>query len=203
MNNINDKIKQKYQTKAKDSFKTKINLFLFQAAITKQLNFTKNDFEKFKITDELVKCYTSEYWQQELDYSIYGLKIPEIENAIKLLEKESIEILKELEKEYINTFSRIFPESDFDKLLSKNECHYCKITIEEIEKLGDNKLLYKKNLRGWNFEIDRLNSNFEYTPHNCVMSCYWCNNAKTDEFSETEFLKIGASIRKVWEERLK
>ena len=200
---MNNETRQKFKTKAKDSFKTKKNLFLFHTAISKQLNFTKSDFEKFKITDDLVKCYSAEYWQQETDYQINGLEISEIESTINVIEKKYTDIIKELETDYVDSFSKIFPEEDFEKLLSVRECHYCKITIGEIEELGNRKLLYKKTLRGWNLEIDRLNSNFEYTPKNCVMSCYWCNNAKTDEFTEAEFLKIGAEIKKVWENRKK
>ena len=60
----------------------------------------------------------------------------------------------------------------------------------------------EKNFRGWNLEIDRLNSNFEYKPDNCAMACYWCNNAKTDEFTEDEFMVIGEAIKNVWRERL-
>ncbi|MCK9206401.1 MAG: hypothetical protein M0P66_04740 [Salinivirgaceae bacterium] len=194
---------QKYKAKAKDSFKTKKNLFLSHSVINGEIEFNKRDFENFDISSDLVKCYTSEYWQQELDYPIKGLKISEIETAINVIEKNYADLIKELEKDYLDSFSKVFPETDFEELLSEKECHYCKITVDEIDKLGIRKLLYKKALRGWNLEIDRLNSNFEYFPKNCVMSCYWCNNAKTDEFSEAEFFKIGAEIKKVWEDRQK
>jgi 5-methylcytosine-specific restriction endonuclease McrA len=52
----------------------------------------------------------------------------------------------------------------------------------------------KKNERGWNFEIDRKKPNLEYTTENCVAACYWCNNAKTDEFDDVEFKPIGELI---------
>jgi 5-methylcytosine-specific restriction endonuclease McrA len=200
---MTNKIKQKYKAKAKDSFKTKKNLFLFHSVINRKSEINKQDFEDFDISEDLVKCYTSEYWQEELDYQINELKIFEIEKAINVIEKNYADIIKELETIYINSFSNIFPEKDFERLVSARKCHYCKITIDEIEELAVKKLLNKKTLRGWNLEIDRLNSNFEYTPKNCVMSCYWCNNAKTDEFTEAEFLKIGAEIKKVWEDRRK
>ena len=198
---MKNEIQQKYKIKAKDSFRTKKNLFIFYSVINRKSEVNKHDFENFVISEDLVKCYTSEYWQQDLEYLIEGLKIAEIETAINEFEKNYVDIIKELEANYINTFSRIFPVEDFEKLLSESECHYCKISVKEVNVLGVRKLLYKKTLRGWNLEIDRLNSNFEYTPENCVMSCYWCNNAKTDEFTEAEFLKIGAEIKKVWEDR--
>jgi 5-methylcytosine-specific restriction endonuclease McrA len=201
---MNNKLKSKYKAKAKDSFKTKKNMFLFQAVINNKSTLSKPDFNDFSISEKLVHLYSSEYWQQPMDYRINELKISEIEEKIKLLESENIDLLNKLEVEYIeDIFSSKFPEAEFENLLNQKTCHYCGISIDDIEKLGNSKKLYKKTLRGWNLEIDRLNSNFEYTPDNCVMCCYWCNNAKTDEFTETEFLKIGKEIKKIWEERLK
>ncbi len=200
---MNKETRQKYRAKAKDSFKTKKNLFLFYNVINRIAVINKTDFEKFNISTDLVKCYTSEYWQQELDYKINEMEISEIVTAINVAEKDYAGLIKELETNYVDSFSNIFPETEFERLTLGNQCHYCKITRGEIEELAAKKMLYKKSLRGWNLEIDRLNSNFEYKPENCVMSCFWCNNAKTDEFTEAEFLKIGAEIRKVWEDRLK
>jgi len=200
---MKSEIRQKYRAKAKDSFKTRKNLFVFHSVINGLSEINKSDFERFDISEDLVKSYTSEYWQQEPDYQINGLRISEIETTINVIEKNYADLIKELETNYVDSFSSVFPETDFEKLVSERQCHYCKITVDEIEELGEKRLLYKKTLRGWNLEIDRLNSNFEYTPKNCVMSCYWCNNAKTDEFTEAEFLRIGAEIKKVWEDRRK
>jgi hypothetical protein len=200
---MENEVRKKYKTKAKDSFRTKKNLFLFQVVTDKKITFSEKDFENFSITNDLVLRYTSEYWQQPTDYEINGLRISAIIEKFEILEKENSDLLNRLENSYINNFSEIYPEIEFENLLSKTKCHYCNITIQEIDQLGGNKKLYKKTLRGWKLEIDRLNSNFEYKPDNCVISCYWCNNAKTDEFTELEFVKIGKEIRKVWEERLK
>ena len=38
-------------------------------------------------------------------------------------------------------------------------------------------------------EIDRIKANHEYLKDNVVLACYWCNNAKSDEFSEPEFTR--------------
>jgi len=69
--------------------------------------------------------------------------------------------------------------------------------------LATKRKLFKKNERGWSLEIDRKNSNLEYSKENCVMSCYWCNNAKTDEFTAEEFAVIGKAIAMVWHDRLR
>ena len=65
---------------------------------------------------------------------------------------------------------------------------------KKIEELAQKGKLYKKNERGWNMEIDRKKPNLEYTTDNCVAACYWCNNAKTDEFDDEEFEPIGEQI---------
>lgn len=200
---MNKDIRAKYISKSKDSFKTKKNLFVFHLAINSINSFTASDFDKFEINDELVKIYTTEYWQQFEEYEINGISIKSIFEKIKNLEQLNSGLLKTCENKYVEQFNLKFPESEFIKLLSVDSCHYCKITKSEIEKLGENHKLNKKSLRGWTLEIDRLNSNFEYEPKNCVMACYWCNNAKTDEFTESEFLQIGETINKIWQKRLK
>lgn len=50
--------------------------------------------------------------------------------------------------------------------------------------------------------MDRKVSNREYTADNCVMCCYWCNNAKTDEFTDQEYQLMGDAMRNIWQERL-
>jgi len=198
---MNSTILSKYRKKAKDSFKTKKNIFLFDRVINNKIEFTYEDFEKFQITNDLVKIYAGEYWQQEYTYVINGKTIKEIQDRIAEIESKNIK-LKEFEKKYIENFSKIFPEEDFEKLLNQKECHYCKITIEELEKLADKRKLFNKTNRGWTLEIDRLKPNLEYSKENCVMACYWCNNAKTDEFDEEEFKPIGQEIEKIWKKRL-
>ncbi|MEZ5004207.1 MAG: hypothetical protein R2730_14340 [Chitinophagales bacterium] len=192
----------KYRTKAKDSFKTKRNLFLFDLVLNGKDEFSKEEFEQFMIKEDLAKCYTTRYWQQESDKPINDIKIGDIYNRIKQIEGKCSDVLKELEYEYIQSFSKVITEEKFIELISKESCHYCGITEKKIDILSGKQRLYKKNLRGWNLEVDRLNSNFEYVFENCVMACYWCINAKTDEFTEDEFKLIGKTIGEIWERRL-
>jgi hypothetical protein len=46
-------------------------------------------------------------------------------------------------------------------------------------------------------EVDRIESKESYSPENCVLACYPCNNAKSDVFAYAEFMKIGSIIGKV------
>ncbi|MGM0530563.1 MAG: hypothetical protein ACQER7_04365 [Bacteroidota bacterium] len=193
----------KYKKKAEASFKTKLNLFLFQCALNEKTSFKDSEFEEFQINEELVKKYTTQYWQWELHEEIENKKIEDLIKSIDKLKEVNKETIKKLKLQYIKSFDRVFSKEDFEKLLDEKECHYCKITEDRIENLCDKGKLFKKSTRGWSLEIDRLDSNYEYTKNNCVKACYWCNNAKTDEFTEAEFLKIGNVIKEIWEERLK
>lgn len=85
------------------------------------------------------------------------------------------------------------------------KCCYCGITEKQLGLLGKKELLKTKRIknRGHSLEIDRKLPNLEYSDQNCCMACYWCNNAKTDEFSPSEFKEIARGINKVWNERLK
>jgi 5-methylcytosine-specific restriction endonuclease McrA len=199
------KVFSRYHDKANDSFITKVKLYFFDKALKDGWhNLNLEDFRSFIIEPELLKTYTTEYWQYEPDYQITGsLTNDQIYRIIQHKETEFKDKIQEFRDDYIkNEFQRQFPPEKFEQLLKANECAYCGITLEMINDLAENQQLFKKNYRGWTFEVDRKNSNVEYTPDNCVMSCYWCNNAKTDEFSFEEFLDIGEVIRSVWDKRL-
>lgn len=82
-------------------------------------------------------------------------------------------------------------------------CHYCGVTQEELNKLHDIGISNKRTTRGKTLEIDRKIPNEQYTNiSNLTYSCYWCNNAKTDTFSEEEFKIIGKAISTIWKQRL-
>lgn len=82
-------------------------------------------------------------------------------------------------------------------------CHYCKITQEELNQLHKIGINNKRTTRGRTLEIDRKISEEKYDNFsNLTYACYWCNNAKTDTFTEEEFLIIGKSISYVWKQRL-
>lgn len=78
----------------------------------------------------------------------------------------------------------------YDK--QKESCNYCGITQSELHtivKLRDGKLtLNKKTKRSkGTLEIEKLNANLGYTFKNCVLSCPFCNNAKSNLISEDDW----------------
>lgn len=99
-------------------------------------------------------------------------------------------------------FPVIFPSEKFNLFTEAEKCVYCEITIPMVVELANKQQLYMKNYLGWSLEVDRIDSNKEYSPENYVKDCYWCNNAKTDEFTFEEFKEVGISIEKIWKIRL-
>lgn len=84
-------------------------------------------------------------------------------------------------------------------------CHYCGLTIKDMEALHEVPGFINKRdaTRGYSLEIDRKISYLPYDNiDNLTLACYWCNNAKTDTFTENEFLQIGRMFNQVWFHRL-
>jgi len=86
------------------------------------------------------------------------------------------------------------------------KCFYCDITESDIKKLITQNSITTKRLitRGRKLEIDRRRPNLKYDQiSNLVLSCYWCNNAKTDEFTDIEFKSyIAPGIKQIWKDRI-
>ena len=131
--------------------------------------------------------------------------IEDIYETMKVWRENHKAEIDQLRKHYINqTFQTVLPKEDFVEFVNRgNQCDYCHITLPQINELIDKRKLNKKHItRGWSLEIDRKVPNLEYTVDNCVWCCYWCNNAKTDEFSYEEFKKVGQVMKTIWDVRL-
>lgn len=127
--------------------------------------------------------------------------------------KEQREELSEIRKIWKTKYNN--PETtetfwDFKRWYDSVErkCYYCGVTEPQIkelykkEKEEKNKPLTERN-RGKKLEIERLAPKEPYqNTDNLVLSCYWCNNAKTDTFSAEEFKEIGKVIGAIWKKRL-
>ncbi|MCB9447123.1 MAG: hypothetical protein H6585_02115 [Flavobacteriales bacterium] len=90
-------------------------------------------------------------------------------------------------------------------MTADRKCHYCNINESQIKILIDKGQIQTKRLttRGRTLEIERREPNKPYDEtDNLVFCCYWCNNAKTDEFTEREFEEIGNCIAEIWKNRL-
>jgi len=90
-------------------------------------------------------------------------------------------------------------------LSADKKCFYCGITEQKIQFLLDNNRLTTKRLktRGRKLELDRKQPELPYSNFdNLALSCYWCNNAKTDSFTHEEFVIIGKTIGDIWKKRI-
>ena len=102
-----------------------------------------------------------------------------------------------------------------EDLLNQNpkQCYYCGIDKDTIDELNNasvsnsslswshSKGLTKRQTR-MTLEVEQLNPNGGYVKGNIVWACSWCNNAKTDTFTEAEFKNIACGINIAWNDRL-
>lgn len=143
------------------------------------------------------------------------MKYPEIAKLLDVSTKDLSTWAKKFEKEWraisvvknVHTRKKIGIDFktfyEWHKTIEDDKkCFYCGITESEIELLNNHQPLTKR-LRGKNLELDRREPNLSYDDiDNLVYSCYWCNNAKTDTFTDKEFQEIGKVISSIWRKRL-
>ena len=75
------------------------------------------------------------------------------------------------------------------------KCIYCGIEEEKLQRIFDveNGILHTKRNRGRFLELERKDAkNNEYSPDNCALACYLCNNHKSDLISVTDHKKYFA-----------
>lgn len=203
-------VNQKYQAIIKRSFKTKLELFLFNECVkTGGLNnISSHRFQSFKIETNIINHYEST-WQIKEGKATPDdkLDVLSIDKLIDEWNANNEELKKEMLAKYSTNFKRDFTIELFkafypnDKELRK--CKYCDISEKDIEELKSTGKILTKRARGNTMEIDRLNSNKEYTIDNIVLACYWCNNSKTDEFTFEESTDhLGPAIKTIWAHRL-
>ena len=118
--------------------------------------------------------------------------------------KKSLKQYKEKYKKYFEDRMSLETFKEFWEKENGRCCGYCGISEKQIISLdSDNEIKTKRFYsRGKTMEIDKIKADGEYTKCNIILSCYWCNNAKTDEFSLEDFKCIAKGINRVWNQRL-
>lgn len=88
---------------------------------------------------------------------------------------------------------------DFEDWYNQDKkCHYCGLTEEESQEIVHKGILtsnrfpkggqFKRGVnRGYWLEIDRKKPKENYSRENCVLSCYFCNNDKSDVFDDEQY----------------
>jgi len=83
----------------------------------------------------------------------------------------------------------------------EKKCHYCDLKEDESQKLvmleklksdrfPEKGIIKRGRARGVWLEIDRKKPKENYSRTNCVLSCYFCNNDKSDIFDEISYKKF-------------
>ena len=95
--------------------------------------------------------------------------------------------------QFKNWFEHLSETSDY-------KCHYCETSLFDIRRLLNagiinGRLVRGGSLRGPNFELDRTDPFGEYSEENCVLSCYYCNNDKSNTFSYLIYKNIMGPLR--------
>jgi 5-methylcytosine-specific restriction endonuclease McrA len=205
---MDKQVSKRYDQLLMRSYKRDLNMFLFKCFVegNTNLSFISDNYPFFMPDAKFIGTYTSIHQLSKESDIIEGteLKIGEFDKFLKQWKTDNYYELPKLKEKFLAKFISIDSFLKFYETTEKR-CEYCKITEEDINLLLKHKKLYTKSLfnRGKSLEIDRKDSSKSYEESNIVFCCYWCNNAKTDEFSEDEFKQIGSQIKIVWENRLK
>ncbi len=188
--------RSRYKSIINRNYLQKLNYFLFEIYKTQKTIEGLNTSE-YEVTDDVKNDYKDMYEDMT--------KVRERNNAFKELKIKNKEKIKKDKKEYFEYYQKnVLTFNDFSIFWSEKKnrsCQYCGVSETQIDSLNiKTKRFYS---RGKTMEIDKINPFKEYIKCNIILSCYWCNNAKTDEFDLDEFKCIAKGIHTVWKKRLK
>jgi hypothetical protein len=209
--------KQRYNQIKKRNYNYLLELFVyanrFSSNIKEEIEKKFIEFSKLENSKiDIIEEYNYHLQNFRDDSKIQLEKVQEKFKELKLIQG----------KVGFKDFKKLIPDSDkFDKYFidlnvfqeeiyfSNNEserrvCGYCGITEKQIHILIKEKEINTKRIttRGQTLEIDRIRPHETYVKDNILLSCYWCNNAKSDEFSLDEFKSIAFGMNLTFNNRL-
>jgi hypothetical protein len=208
MSNLNAKIiEKKYGELCKRTFNYRIELLLFDKILSEK-EIEIDDISLFSQPIALVREEYRKACQLKSKDNLdnYTITMDELDKKMENWYKQKRNLKADLEKKFEDIFKNELPLKDFEVIYDMDrKCHYCGISIEQIEKLIENKSILTKRLltRGRSFEVDKIDPNGDYSKDNIALCCYWCNNAKSDEYTSEEFKTIGVKIKEIWNKRIK
>jgi hypothetical protein len=197
--------KSRYQRIKKRSFESFIDLFLVCTYLDDKIlqNANEANFALFDYNNARIPEALTAYQLGKNSAVFHESPVSELDKVIDNWYKTH-----DLTSYKLLFLDKVIPEEKFQVFYGSDEidreCHFCKMKETEIEKLILNKQIKTKRLstRGTKMEVDRLSPNDGYVEGNIVLCCYWCNNAKTDEFTAEEFEPIGNFIGQIFQNRL-
>ena len=208
MNNYN-LADNRYTAIKKREYEYKLKIFIFCNLFHDNLKCLIHDsFINYKPSNHEIKVFNQFLQLKSKKYKLCSKKFNNklIELGFNKDYKLGKRKLKELCPKYFNTLDDF--KNGFREFYGINDsercCGYCGISEKQISDLHRNKKINTIRLknRGTTMEIDRVNPHEFYDKGNIILSCYWCNNAKTDEFDKDEFKEIARGNNNVWSTRL-
>lgn len=170
-------------------------------------NVNRVEFERFYYDEPAFNSYLKVYQFTSNDELLEnGMKVKDLDSTINKWMKENKKDLTTFKEYFVQ--NRLIDKAVFMNWYGEDEkdrtCEWCQITKSEIDELieGGEILTKRLSTRGRDMEVDRRFPNKGYEDGNLALCCYWCNNAKTDEFTAEEFIPIGKAIREAWKSRL-
>jgi hypothetical protein len=87
-------------------------------------------------------------------------------------------------------------------------CTYCETSFDDLRKLIDASLIKTRKVRGKGSrgrspELERRDPELRYSPENCSLACYYCNNDKSYTYPEDQYRSYFGPARKRHFEYLK
>lgn len=191
--------KARYNSLIKRSFD-----LLLRYKIYDEIYIRKNngfDLKNFDVSNEVKTKFSGLYIKGERAI------LREVNKSTENFKSENKAFLKKYEVNYKTYFEDRMPFEKFDEFWNPNNsrtCGYCGVSEGNIEELKKQKKIQTKRFysRGKTMEVDKIKADGEYEVENIILACYWCNNAKTDEYNLTEFKEIAMGINAVWSKRL-
>lgn len=163
------------------------------------MNNMKNDIKEKIFEKYFVNCEKAELICQELK-----IIRSEFSEYAKQIDEDRPEIIKEMRRirQLFNNKQGLldFGFANFDEFYNwylqqyekqKSCCYYCKTEESILAELFEKKYTsVKRPNRGKHLEVERRDSiSNKYTKDNCVLACYFCNNDKSDIFTESEYFE--------------
>ena len=201
-------IKAKYRAIRDRAFKNYLELFQISYILKGQslTSITLEKFKEFKLTQQVIDESIKVYQLPKGSSQHMGIEAQSFDNQIKQFDTSNKDIISNFKSEFINRVDFLIDEDNFIKFYQGVDCcGYCETSKQQFKDLIESGKIKTKRLstRGRNFEVDQIKPNKGYIGGNLILACYWCNNAKTDEFSHKEFKLIANGIGEAFRMRLK
>ena len=201
----------RYNALLKRSFARHLDLFLTVVYLRRGdgslANISSEEYGRFQPTaDERDSYLLSQQARKFSEPFTHNRTVQDLDTAIKHWRAANKVLEDQLRP--VHNQQHCLNLDDFHDLVSRATgelaCEYCALTESEFRQLFDHRLIRTKRLstRGSTFEFDCREPEHGYTKDNVALCCYWCNNAKTDEFTPAEFKPMATAMAAIWRQRL-